>query len=176
MFAESGVIAGFYPRPLCRERQYPGRPLQRTQGVSIHAPYAGSDSVVPFAQLFCVVSIHAPYAGSDQFYGIIKSRKEGFNPRPLCRERPPVENVVSYFKRFNPRPLCRERLLTFPHLPSSDSFNPRPLCRERLRSLYDRYSHIWVSIHAPYAGSDSRVLASCSISFVSIHAPYAGSD
>ena len=34
-------------------------------GVSIHAPYAGSDYVIDVKANSCGVSIHAPYAGSD---------------------------------------------------------------------------------------------------------------
>ena len=78
-------------------------------------------------------------------------------------------------------------------------FNPRPLCRERLKDLRHHIDGHRVSIHAPYAGSDSGSAASSGgshefqstppmqgatllrywnefIGFVSIHAPYAGSD
>ena len=147
----------------------------------------------------------------------------GFNPRPLCRERlygnrkginnmmfqstPPMQGATVLFccagatgRSFNPRPLCRERLRRYAFHPLFKRFNPRPLCRERQLKVVERGNKTWVSIHAPYAGSDlveptfdeitdsgfnPRPLcrerlywALCLdiIPEVSIHAPYAGSD
>ena len=79
----------FNPRPLCRERRDRVCPITQSSGVSIHAPYAGSDvsessrcntfgkfqstppmqgatPVALFNRVRLGVSIHAPYAGSDQ--------------------------------------------------------------------------------------------------------------
>ena len=55
----------FNPRSLCRERPmdcasfFPG-------AISIHAPYAGSDTVYFLIVIYREISIHAPYAGSDR--------------------------------------------------------------------------------------------------------------
>ena len=190
----------FNPRPLCRERQaftylfyggyyvsihapYAGSDdggieISRHKKVSIHAPYAGSDHAAELNQGFDAVSIHAPYAGSDTATGTTKATVSGFNPRPLCRERPKRKLRKKKRKRFqstppmqgatltdrnrwqmrqcfNPRPLCRERLDCFAGGGgASVGFNPRPLCRER---HFERRSYDFdalVSIHAPYAGSD----------------------
>ena len=84
-----GALAGFNPRPLCRER------------------HPNPDD----GEMITSVSIHAPYAGSDRYHLRSSSASIGFNPRPLCRERPPF--LISLYQKkcsFNPRPLCRERL------------------------------------------------------------------
>ena len=107
-------------------------------GVSIHAPYAGSDPEDYFNTIIIDVSIHAPYAGSDGCRNGSVWPESGFNPRPLCRERPIAAFIISVTTSFNPRPLCRERRVLA--IPSTVFYN--------------------VSIHAPYAGSDK-------VSFVS---------
>ena len=102
----------------------------------------------------------------------------GFNPRPLCRERPrcgitrlcailfqstpPMQgatkrgsSLLDPQHRFNPRPLCRERHRERLERKSIHlSFNPRPLCRERPENPTRESLCLEVSIHAPYAGSD----------------------
>ena len=55
------------------------------------------------------VSIHAPYAGSDGDEYTVFGEIASFNPRPLCRERPVVPEQSIDGVSFNPRPLCRER-------------------------------------------------------------------
>ena len=125
------------------------------------------------------VSIHAPYAGSDAICTVTCSSMYGFNPRPLCRERltgflwwsrvqmfqstPPMQGATRADRAdlpgdagFNPRPLCRERHPSPSNMTSvSYGFNPRPLCRERRWRYRFSFSVPQVSIHAPYAGSDS---------------------
>ena len=79
----------FNPRPLCRERRQPDRDCNKDYGVSIHAPYAGSDTCISREELNgSHVSIHAPYAGSDVM-PLFRMRLGPlrFNPRPLSRER-----------------------------------------------------------------------------------------
>ena len=146
------------------------------------------------------VSIHAPYAGSDSYPGNLSLYLFGFNPRPLCRERlqiafgaikpgdvsihapyagsdagriytdtgyymfqstPPMQGATvcegadtGNCHCFNPRPLCRERQYDTGAAVPGKSFNPRPLCRERHGSDCFRHGLCGVSIHAPYAGSD----------------------
>ncbi len=144
----------FNPRPLCRERPLTPALAFSFSSVSIHAPYAGSDSICLFSFCSILVSIHAPYAGSDPEVGyqtlhfrefqstppmqgatqrsdIKLCISESFNPRPLCRERLRFGFLYHPYGCFNPRPLCRERLISFQLLHSYNGFNPRPLCRER---------------------------------------------
>ena len=110
-----GILTGFNPRPLCRERQETANqfshmlgfqstpPMQgataclcmeeRSISVSIHAPYAGSDPSAFTFPLDQGVSMHAPYAGSDSIGRSFWSNYRGFNPRPLCRERQREQSV-----------------------------------------------------------------------------------
>ena len=122
-----------------------------------------------------------------------------FNPRSLCRERPCLKLYVKLLSNFNPRSLCRERLAVGSNLSVSEHFNPRSLCRERLCGRSGRQVHFFISIHAPYAGSDTpggnntgrkgrfqstlpmqgatpMQFQKSALVEISIHAPYAGSD
>ncbi len=169
--------------------------------VSIHAPYAGSDRCTRSGRLRCClfqstppmqgathgrhleeiykgVSIHAPYAGSD-FVPLSETEQEA-----MFQSTPPMQGATQQAQAGS----C-----------SCEGFNPRPLCRERLYRLYGSGRCNEVSIHAPYAGSDSiGELVALNIDrfqstppmqgattimltneirkIVSIHAPYAGSD
>ena len=123
------------------------------------------------------VSIHAPYAGSDSMQSSEQRRPTCFNPRPLCRERHRRESVECKGHRFQSTPPMQGATETGTsgiyhvgvsiHAPyaGSDvigmhflclhiSFNPRPLCRERRFCQYHLLVAQTVSIHAPYAGSD----------------------
>ena len=125
--------------------------------ISIHAPYAGSDF---FDRCFLIdhyISIHAPYAGSDEMRSLTITVGCYFNPRSLCRERRNVGICLSALEDFNPRSLCRERPSTNvligmdfvfqSTLPMQGATNNLSISNEQLR----------ISIHAPYAGSDSSV-------------------
>ena len=147
--------------------------------VSIHAPYAGSDT---HQGLHCaadsIVSIHAPYAGNDSNSLCVMLSTSQF------QSTPPMQGATFY---------------AFPGCRSVIGFNPRPLCRERHSVVPIMAQKLVVSIHAPYAGSDERSgvrrsvfvmfqstppmqgatlfhASAASFSVVSIHAPYAGSD
>ena len=61
----------FNPRSPCGERHRAHRVHQRERVVSTHAPLAGSDILLIFCPLLCLVSTHAPLAGSD---GAARSR------------------------------------------------------------------------------------------------------
>ena len=101
------------------------------------------------------VSIHAPYAGSDKCNARPGGYEGSFNPRPLCRERHNHRRHGSRIK------------IMFQSTPPMQGATYRPSSTP---------GHKQVSIHAPYAGSDSHVAIIGSDSMVSIHAPYAGSD
>ncbi len=144
----------FNPRPLCRERHLFQHFRDSRQIVSIHAPYAGSDTADATALAFTTVSIHAPYAGSDEKYPIyIGDLKVSIHAPYAGSDAPALSlfpgTVVSIHApyagsdgprssmaldtgSFNPRPLCRERLSAQEAMDYIVSgFNPRPLCRER---------------------------------------------
>ncbi len=79
-----------------------------------------------------IISIHAPRAGSDALCYIIYEVMAYFNPRSPCRERPLLRLYLYVHTHFNPRSPCRERLY-------------RPKRNARM---------VFISIHAPRAGSD----------------------
>ena len=99
-----------------------------------------------------------------------------FNPRSLCRERRFNECITVKEKHFNPRSLCRERRYRRETSSGNAHFNPRSLCRERRISTPNPIRFDEISIHAPYAGSDSLYSFTTYGKIISIHAPYAGSD
>ena len=55
--------------------------------ISIHAPRAGRDSVIPDQTTFVNISIHAPRAGRDRPKLLQQARKKHFNPRAPCGAR-----------------------------------------------------------------------------------------
>ena len=73
----------------------------------------------------------------------------------------PMRGATYIFPLFR---LCRTR------------FNPRAPCGARLCLYIPIRRACDVSIHAPHAGRDSRILTSVSDLVVSIHAPHAGRD
>ena len=126
------LTKNFNPRSLCRERRKSDFKEQFDHVISIHAPYAGSDCRNNKICQCRQISIHAPYAGSDVAGGYVLLGVRYFNPRSLCRERLVISEMLLLVSYFNPRSLCRERHLD---TTSTDSLN-------------------FISIHAPYAGSD----------------------
>ena len=123
------------------------------------------------------ISIHAPHAGSDQRAGSTVNDLADFNPRSPCGERPALGLKKSAGCLFQSTLPMRGATSTFPssynvtpisiHAPHAGSdlqqlsrqerrchFNPRSPCGERP----ERYDIIMkltpISIHAPHAGSD----------------------
>ena len=100
------------------------------------------------------ISIHAPRAGSD------------------------MENVPNHTAavNFNPRSPCGERRGLPGKLDTQRYFNPRSPCGERLPRRLNVGLTVWISIHAPRAGSDKNEKRMTQEDRISIHAPRAGSD
>ena len=55
-------------------------------------------------------------------------------------------------------------------------FNPRSPCGERLTMQAEDFLRLYISIHAPRAGSDGNKPHCRTLGTISIHAPRAGSD
>ena len=171
-----------------------------------------------------IISIHAPRAGSDCATSATTNGTRNFNPRSPCGER----RLRDYKsgdnpEHFNPRSPCGERRHIVRNIELNWDFNPRSPCGERLTSgFHVRRSWtafqstlpvrgatvgtymciivpLFISIHAPRAGSDPAPLLSCPqyshfnprspcgerrylflqlyfYTVISIHAPRAGSD
>ena len=109
--------------------------------ISIHAPHAGRDYPrKPVSHGDGAISIHAPHAGRDQERSCRTCRSRNFNPRAPCGARHEgakkmlTENIFQ-----STRPMRGATLF-----PSS--------CRKRGN----------ISIHAPHAGRDSKIVVSIS--------------
>ena len=145
----------FNPRSPCGERRHTQPKHRHLQGISIHAPRAGSDlpylvqdtqpechfnprspcgerqNQVNTGIRQCRISIHAPRAGSDA----------------VCREWPTGTDISIHAPRAG----------------SDQSWDEVDLA-------------LCISIHAPRAGSDYRMQVTRTNPQISIHAPRAGSD
>ena len=149
--------------------------LRALISISIHAPHAGSDSILISTSLTTVViSIHAPHAGSDRIRG--RNRRLIWCisiHAPHAGSDFEFVYSVKWYLYFNPRSPCRERhhppillvlvLLIQSTLPCRATHNI--LCR--LQGSV-------ISIHAPHAGSDLYRLYFGVKFFISIHAPTQG--
>ena len=127
----------FNPRPLYRERPVCAECGEEDEGISIHAPYTGSDMVDKGNVFRCRISIHAPYTGSDREVmiriasptisihapytgsdGCWQTIKECFHisiHAPYTGSDRVKSNQRLKSKYFNPRPLYRERQRVGPY-------------------------------------------------------------
>ena len=123
----------------------------------------GATSLRPKISPVRIISIHAPHAGCDSSVYPASSANCYFNPRTPCGVRPHIFPLIigsDYY--FNPRTPCGVR----PHGDSTKAahryFNPRTPCGVRpslsLSPLSDSFC---ISIHAPHAGCDGRVIKRC---------------
>ena len=124
MFQSTPPMQGATTLHLCRVQAH---------NVSIHAPYAGSDSTIGLSAVASAyVSIHAPYAGSDVASAYETMTGLGF------QSTPPMQGAT----RTNER---RVEMAEFQSTP--------PMQGATYLDGFDRFV-TGVSIHAPYAGSD----------------------
>ena len=135
MLIFSNPVSGFNPRPLCRERR-----RNRTLDICCNPGFnprplcRERHREERMQTRLLLVSIHAPYAGSDLDLNVPVPEIYGFNPRPLCRERRIAQPVISRKHMFQSTPPMQGATMLF---------------RAQQNQPY-------VSIHAPYAGSDRR--------------------
>ena len=102
--------------------------------VSIHAPYAGSDSATSGSGvLYAAVSIHAPYAGSDSAKRISLIWMKQFQSTPPMQGATVMCLLFFYFlSLFQSTPPMQGATSSQSHNAVYKArFNPRPLCRER---------------------------------------------
>ena len=149
--------------------------------VSIHAPRAGCDYRWCRRLLVrCSVSIHAPRAGCDLMLVLINSSPRCFNSRTPCGVRLTILIITRNISSFNSRTPCGVRLRykgdflllarfnsrtpcgvrhTYRQLSTTSlGFNSRTPCGVRLRFGIAYRSSMSVSIHAPRAGCDNKIL------------------
>jgi len=129
---------------------------ERVPCISIHAPRAGSDPVVPAAVVRkFAISIHAPRAGSDKYIAITERGTSISIHAPRAGSDGQLSPIQNTYRDFNPR-------------------SPRG---ERQNGPDSGINIPGISIHAPRAGSDGALAVDVEIlRDISIHAPRAGSD
>ena len=121
------------------------------------------------------ISIHAPHAGSDSILKVTCQVIFNFNPRSPCGERHHYHDCYRQKYKFQSTlpmrgatflPSCLVWILSFqstlpmrgatvgvPVPAINADFNPRSPCGERLEHYKEKVAFL-ISIHAPHAGSD----------------------
>ena len=129
-------------------------------GISIHAPLAGSDFLRRKDAAVCHISIHAPLAGSDIIFpypfhdsfrfqstlpsrGATTCRRYGIIQKYRFQSTLPSRGATSLCLA------CHTSRIFQSTLPS----------RGATKTLISLLSYVWISIHAPLAGSDSAIIA-----------------
>ncbi len=131
---------------ICRSSMFQSAPLMR-----------GATRFLNSGDKDAYVSIRAPHARGDRVEGGSFGTRKGFNPRPSCEGRLPKIQPKPPTGGFNPRPSCEGRRPWRLNFPSKPRFNPRPSCEGRPLRIC-RYPLIHVSIRAPHARGDARIL------------------
>ena len=132
------------------------------ENISIHAPLAGCDcNGTRDARSPCGISIHAPLAGCDVFLPSGCSRFYHFNPRTPCgvrHSRRMDRHCKSEFQ--STHPLRGATTYTGTFSGPASNFNPRTPCGVRPHRVLRPTRNFLISIHAPLAGCDSRMMSS----------------
>ncbi len=97
----------FNPRPPCGERPYGYKKIKIKDGISIHAPHAGSDSLTVFIISLLKISIHAPHAGSDVFQSTHGRLITTFQSTPPMRGATRAEYKAMIDEKFQSTPPMR---------------------------------------------------------------------
>ena len=124
------------------------------------------------------ISIHAPLAGRDTLMPITPSKVTVFqSTRPLRGATYRTSASPSSCLDFNPRAPCGARPQSARGLQRFPYFNPRAPCGARRGFAVALIANQDISIHAPLAGRDSWWRSGHGVhSWISIHAPLAGRD
>ena len=131
--AEIFEAAEFQSTLLMRGATRPAGGEELSQGISIHAPHARSDTLYHLGGLFVMhISIHAPHARSDDLNDWFSSVNRDFNPRSSCEERHFRAPASGATYLFQSTLLMRGATASYVVMPSRPSnFNPRSSCEER---------------------------------------------
>ena len=125
----------FNPRAPCGARQRRIFSACIANRISIHAPLAGRDELtIMYWSVFSVFQSTRPLRGATRFKRPQAGRSRFQSTRPL-------RGATSR----SGKPLSRPRY-----------FNPRAPCGARREGISGAASWLWISIHAPLAGRDSK--------------------
>ena len=134
--------------------------------ISIHAPLAGCDAATgDFPRRRCAFQSTHPLRGATSSLGLLRCRKQYFNPRTPCGVRPRAARGASSDKIFqSTHPLRGATRGDGRDSRDEGHFNPRTPCGVRLSRFYIFLQIFSISIHAPLAGCDifaARGTGSC---------------
>ena len=153
-------VQHFNPRTPCGVRRRFLPPSQAPAPISIHAPLAGCDRTLLVTQMMIDISIHAPLAGCDD------TRKKRRGDLPIFQSTHPLRGATrrgacsaGTRTHFNPRTPCGVRPSVMPDAFIHVDFNPRTPCGVRPCMGTQRQPPGQISIHAPLAGCDRRLVA-----------------
>ena len=133
-------IYNFNPRPPCGERPSRQPRGSRRRNFNPRPPCGERLNFSKGKVNSKCISIHAPHAGSDRIRILRLRCRPYFNPRPPCGERPTIGSRRATFASFQSTPPMR----------GATKYWPVAMIA------------LFISIHAPHAGSDFRALpASC---------------
>ena len=144
--------------------------------VSTHAPLAGSDYADNKAWASWMFQPTLPLRGATTRSPVPPARRDRFNPRSPCGERPPMTYIQAVDCGFQPTLPLRGATEVRRYSPKSEVFQPTLPLRGATVQLGVRPLHLAVSTHAPLAGSDGHQPREDVRRAVSTHAPLAGSD
>ena len=145
--------------------------------ISIHAPRAGSDT-----RWFCRSRSGAHFnprspCGERRLQPERAHRHQGhFNPRSPCGERQGFASHSISFSIFQSTLPVRGATRTHSRAMSGRYFNPRSPCGERLRSCASHSPRFLFQSTLPVRGATIPIRSGIPFLFISIHAPRAGSD
>ena len=167
----------FNPRSPCGERLVAAAPAAIPLAFQSTLPLRGATPPAPLLLPEQVISIHAPLAGSDGGMNGRRKNQSYFNPRSPCGERRLKPYPSSRpFKFQSTLPL---RGATDPQRHGTikvPNFNPRSPCGERRRKGLILSYHIIFQSTLPLRGATRLSCLSLPLKIISIHAPLAGSD
>ena len=105
------------------------------------------------------ISIHVPIAGNDDFASRNTNPNRHFNPRSHCRERQSYIHIALGQEPFQSTfPLQGTTKGDRKGYTTKKDFNPRSHCRERRVHVSNADVAVYISIHVPIAGNDSKIL------------------
>ncbi len=152
---ETGNRRHFNPRSPCGERRRFSYYHDRTFRFQSTLPMRGATKYPQAHAYLIAISIHAPHAGSDSLMVCNSSPKNDFNPRSPCGERrhcliaivilPLFQSTLPMRGATKMQKLINGDCLISIHAPHAGSDTGRA------RMTADRRV---ISIHAPHAGSD----------------------
>ena len=118
-------------------------------------PMRGATGSTPKTQIISAFQSTLPMRGATRSQTTSLSLQWNFNPRSPCGERPcHLANTRSISSNFNPRSPCGERLAITCFSATLKVFQSTLPMRGATSDVRAGSNVVYISIHAPHAGSD----------------------